>query len=216
MNKNLIIAILVIVIIGIAAFMVFSHNGTTDSKINTQMNMLSGSSLQNGEQIQFELKDEKGNALSGQMVDIGFTDGAGNNETFKIVTDANGKGYLEIENEDAGSHNFTAVYAGNGNYSGSTLTETITIEDSSSDDDSDTDSDESYDSSTANSNQTSDSGSSSSNTSEDYYDQGYNLKYDDETGLYYDADGKVRGGQADGMSIDEIKKNGGDPYKGIN
>ena len=209
MNKNLIIAILVIVIIGIAAFMVFSHQGTTDNKINTEMDMLSAASLENGDKLEFQLKDEKGNMLSGQMVDIIFTDGAGNNETYKIVTDTNGKGYLEIENEDVGSHDFTATYAGNGNYSGSTLKEKITIVDDGSDDSS-SDSDDSYDSSTANSDQQSNSNSSGNSSSDD---NGYNLKYDEETGLYYDADGIVRGGQCDGMSIDQIKKNGGDPFK---
>ena len=147
MNKNLIIAILIIVIVGIAAFMVFSHPGTTGNKANTQMNMLSAASLQNGDQIEFQLKDDKGNLLSGQMVEIQFSDGAGNNETFKVITDTNGKGYLVLEDESAGSHDFTATYAGNGNYSGSTLKETITI----SDGDSNSDANDSYNSSTANS-----------------------------------------------------------------
>ena len=121
MNKNLIIAILIIVIVGIAAFMVFSHPGTTGNKVNTQMNMLSAASLQNGDQIEFQLKDDKGNLLSGQMVELQFSDGAGNNETFKVITDTNGKGYLVLEDESAGSHDFTATYAGNGNYSGDAL-----------------------------------------------------------------------------------------------
>ena len=183
MNKNLIIAILIIVIVGIAAFMVFSHPGTTGNKANTQMNMLSAASLQNGDQIEFQLKDDKGNLLSGQMVEIQFSDGAGNNETFKVITDTNGKGYLVLEDESAGSHDFTATYAGNGNYSGSTLKETITISDGDS------------------------SNSTDSNSTDN------TLNYDKESGLYYDSNGIVQGGQCDGMSIDDIRKNGGDPFK---
>lgn len=143
MNKNLIIAILIIVIVGIAAFMVFSHQGTTDGKLNTQISMLSGTSLQNGDQIEFQLKDDKGNLLSGQTVELGFTDDSGNNETFKVVTDSNGKGYLDIDNEGAGTHDFTATYAGNGTYNGCSIKETITINDGGSDDDSDSSTDDS-------------------------------------------------------------------------
>lgn len=205
MNKNLIIAILIIVIVGIAAFMVFSHPGTTGNKVNTQMNMLSAASLQNGDQIEFQLKDDKGNLLSGQMVEIQFSDGAGNNETFKVVTDTNGKGYLVLEDESAGSHDFTATYAGNGNYSGSTLKETITITEG----DSDSDANDSYNSSTANS----DTPSNSSSNSTDSNSTDNTLNYDKESGLYYDSNGIVQGGQCDGMSIDDIRKNGGDPFK---
>ena len=205
MNKNLIIAILIIVIVGIAAFMVFSHPGTTGNKVNTQMNMLSAASLQNGDQIEFQLKDDKGNLLSGQMVEIQFSDGAGNNETFKVVTDTNGKGYLVLEDESAGSHDFTATYAGNGNYSGSTLKETITITEG----DSDSDAGDSYNSSTANS----DTPSNSSSNSTDSNSTDNTLNYDKESGLYYDSHGIVQGGQCDGMSIDDIRKNGGDPFK---
>lgn len=205
MNKNLIIAILVIVIVGIAAFMVFSHPGTTGNKVNTQMNMLSAASLQNGDQIEFQLKDDKGNLLSGQMVELQFSDGAGNNETFKVITDTNGKGYLVLEDESAGSHDFTATYAGNGNYSGSTLKETITITSG----DSDSNTDDSYNSSTANS----DTPTNSSSNSTDSNSTDNTLNYDKESGLYYDSNGIVQGGQCDGMSIDDIRKNGGDPFK---
>lgn len=205
MNKNLIIAILVIVIVGIAAFMVFSHPGTTGNKVNTQMNMLSAASLQNGDQIEFQLKDDKGNLLSGQMVELQFSDGAGNNETFKVITDTNGKGYLVLEDESAGSHDFTATYAGNGNYSGSTLKETITITSG----DSDSNADDSYNSSTANS----DTPTNSSSNSTDSNSTDNTLNYDKESGLYYDSNGIVQGGQCDGMSIDDIRKNGGDPFK---
>lgn len=205
MNKNLIIAILVIVIVGIAAFMVFSHPGTTGNKVNTQMNMLSAASLQNGDQIEFQLKDDKGNLLSGQMVELQFSDGAGNNETFKVITDTNGKGYLVLEDESAGSHDFTATYAGNGNYSGSTLKETITITSG----DSDSNADDSYNSSTANSDTPTNSSSNSTNSNS----TDNTLNYDKESGLYYDSNGIVQGGQCDGMSIDDIRKNGGDPFK---
>lgn len=205
MNKNLIIAILIIVIVGIAAFMVFSHPGTTGNKVNTQMNMLSAASLQNGDQIEFQLKDDKGNLLSGQMVELQFSDGAGNNETFKVITDTNGKGYLVLEDESAGSHDFTATYAGNGNYSGSTLKETITITSG----DSDSNADDSYNSSTANS----DTPTNSSSNSTDSNSTDNTLNYDKESGLYYDSNGIVQGGQCDGMSIDDIRKNGGDPFK---
>ena len=117
----------------------------------------------------------------------------------------NGKGYLVLEDESAGSHDFTATYAGNGNYSGSTLKETITITEG----DSDSDAGDSYNSSTANS----DTPSNSSSNSTDSNSTDNTLNYDKESGLYYDSNGIVQGGQCDGMSIDDIRKNGGDPFK---
>ena len=155
--------------------------------------------------MESHLTGDKRNVLSGQMDELQFRAGTGKNETFKLITDTNGKGYLVLEDESAGSHDFTATYAGNGNYSGSTLKETITI----SDGDSNSDANDSYNSSTANS----DTPTNSSSNSTDSNSTDNTLNYDKESGLYYDSNGIVQGGQCDGMSIDDIRKNGGDPFK---
>ena len=92
MNKNIIIAILVVIIIAGAAFFMF---GQSNGKTGTQINFLSEKTLQNGEQIQFELKDAQGKAIASQPVNITF-----NNEKYQVTTDENGKGYLTVDGEN--------------------------------------------------------------------------------------------------------------------
>ena len=126
MNKNIIIAILVVIIIaGICAFMFAHPTGKTD----TQINFLNKGTLQNGEQVQFELKDSQGNALSGQTIDITYNA----KEKYSITTDQNGKGYLTINGEAAGTYDIEAKYAGNDKYAASTAKTTITITDEAAD-----------------------------------------------------------------------------------
>ena len=121
MNKNLIIAILVVIIIAAGAALMFGQNG----KAETQINFLSNDTLQNGEQVQFQLNDTKGNALSGQTVNITFN----GTEKYSITTDQNGKGYFTISGEDAGSYDIVTDYAGDDKYNGCTAKVTITITD---------------------------------------------------------------------------------------
>ena len=96
MNKNIIIAILVVIIIAVGAAFVAGQYG----KINTQINFINNETFQNGEQVVFELKDAQGNALSGKIVNITYN----KNETYSMTTDQNGKGYLTISGEAAGKY----------------------------------------------------------------------------------------------------------------
>ena len=119
MNKNIIIAILVVIIIAAGAVLAFGQFGKTDTKIN----ILSENTLQNGEQVQFELKDSQGNAIAGQNVSITYN----GNEKYSIITDSDGKGYLLISGEDGGKYDILIEYKGNDKYNGCTADETITI-----------------------------------------------------------------------------------------
>lgn len=71
MNKNIIIAILVVIIIAVVGFAVFG-SGMGNGKTNMQINFLSENTLQNGEQIQIELKDTQGNALANEIVNFTY------------------------------------------------------------------------------------------------------------------------------------------------
>ena len=54
MNKNILIAILIVIIIALgAAFALGQFNGKT----NTQIDIKNNETFQNGEQVQFQLKD---------------------------------------------------------------------------------------------------------------------------------------------------------------
>lgn len=187
MNKNIIIAILVVIIIAGAAFFMF---GQSNGKTGTQINFLSEKTLQNGEQIQFELKDAQGKAIASQPVNITF-----NNEKYQVTTDENGKGYLTVDGENPGSYEVTVDYAGNDKYNGCTGKVTITITDGTADNPAS----ETNNNATANTN-------ANGKTS--------GLHYDSKYGLYYDDNGKVHNakGQLNDMDIENARKwidNGG-------
>lgn len=203
MNKNIIIAILIVIIIAVVGAFVFSQQAnTTDGKINTQINFLSQTTLQNGDQVQFELKDAQGALIAGQTITISYDDGSGNIQKYSINTDQNGKGFLTISGEDAGDYVVTVDYNGSDKYNGCSAKQTITVEDGTSD------AEETVsENSTANtvmynndssSDDTSSSSEASSGSSQSYYDADLNV--------YYDSNGKVIGGQEPGASIYDLRE----------
>lgn len=206
MNKNIIIAILIIIIIAVVGAFVFSQqHQAQDGKANTQINFLSQTTLKNGDQVQFELKDAKGAVIVGQTVTISYDDGSGNIQNFAINTDQNGKGYLTISGENPGKYNVTVNFAGNDKYNACTAKQSITIEEGTSN------AEETVsENSTANTVMYSNNGSSSSSSaessgtpSEAYYDADLNV--------YYDSNGKVIGGQDPGASIYELRERYNNP-----
>lgn len=207
MNRNLIIALIAIVVIIAAALFIFSQPATTttDGKINTQINFLSKSTLQNGEQVQFELKDTSGKAIAGQNVTIAYDDGSGNVQNYKIITDQNGKGYLAIQGEAAGKYDITVTYGGNDQYNGCTGKMTITVEDGTTS----TQSTETESNSTANTvmynNDTTASQSTDTSQQQASQSQVHQTYYDAELNVYYDENGIVIGGQEPGVSIYELR-----------
>lgn len=194
MNKNIIIAILVVIIIAVVAAFVFTQPATTtDGKLNTQINFLSENTLKNGDQIQFELKDAKGNAVTGQIVNITY-----NNEKYSVVTDNSGKAFLTIAGEDPGKYDVTVDYNGTDKYNGCTAKTTVTVEEGTS---------TAAANSTANStastsayNNATSTGSGQQSTSSQSY-------YDAELNEYYDSNGKIIGGQNAGASIYDVRNN---------
>lgn len=184
MNKNIIIAILVVIIIAVAAFALFGNQQQPAGKVATQISFLSNDTLQNGEQVQFQLKDAKGNALAGENVNITFN----NKEKYSINTDKDGKGYLTIKDEEAGTYDITVDYAGNGTYDGCSAKVTITVEEGEAD----TPAEETEATASANSGT---NGSSSTN-----------LTYDSENDYYVDDNGIIHapGTIYDGMTVDEF------------
>lgn len=204
MNRNILIAILIVVIIAAVGAFVFSQQqtATQDGKINTQISFLSETTLQNGDQVQFELKDAQGALIAGQTVTISYDDGSGYVQKYSINTDENGKGFLTISGEDAGNYDITVDYNGSDKYNGCSAKQTITVEDGTSD------AEETVsENSTANTvmyNNNTDSGDESSSTSSQSY-------YDADLNVYYDSNGKVIGGQDPGASIYDLRERYNNP-----
>lgn len=207
MNKNIIIAILIIIIIAIVGFFVLQPQPTTtDGKLNTQLHFLSESTIKNGDTVQFELKDATGAAIVAAPVKISYLHD-GKNETYSIVTDSQGKGYLVINGEEAGSYDVTVDFAGDAKHNPCSAKQTITIEKQSSDKNTTTERQQETESNaTANTVKYNNVDSSSSESSEsttydptkEYVSQ---LYYDEELGVYYDDFGTIHGGEYDGDEI---------------
>ncbi len=194
MNKNIIIAILVVVIIAAAAALFFAH---PSDKLETQLNFVSDDTLQNGEQIQIQLNDSQGKALSGKTVNVTFND-----EKYSVTTDQNGKVYITISGEDPGSYDVVADFAGDDKYNACTAKATVTLTDDQADDEVEQTDVES----TAN---TYTNGTDNNNGTDPTGGWTYNSEY----GVWVDANGIVRSGQGDGMTLEEYIKwvNGDDP-----
>ena len=213
MNKNIIIAILVVIIIaGIGAFMFTHSNG----KMDTQINFLNTkNTFQNGEQVQFELKDSQGKAISGQIIDITYN----TKEKYSLTTDQNGKGYLTINGEAAGKYDIEVKYAGNDKYAGSTAKETITVTNDEADSPaSQTDTSATADTNQYNNNQNTNDGSSSgssssssgqglNNTQDNPFPGSAGTHYLEQSGLWVrDSDNVIidsNNGEGIGLTVDE-------------
>lgn len=196
MNRKIIIALIIIVLIALAGLLVFSSGIKSD----TQITFLNGNNLKNGDQVQFELKDSQGNVLDNQNIEITF--GAnGENETFTITTDSQGRGGLLLNEQADGKYNISVSYAGDDKHNGCSANTTIIIGDGSSET-----SNNSASSSEASSQAASDS-SSYSSTSSSSSGSSSDLNYDSELNEYYDSNGRIVGGQNDGASYEYVKNN---------
>ena len=187
-NRNAIIAILIIIIVVVVA--VFALNpGLTSGKTNTQINFLGGDTVQDGDKIEFELKDQQGTALANQNVTITYE-----SQNFNVVTDSQGKAYLELVNQKPGEHTIKVTFNETDKYNGCTAEKTVKLEDDGTN--------ETVPSSakTTDSNSSSTSSSSSASSS-----NGATLYYDTELNVYYDSNGRVIGGQSDGAYIGDLR-----------
>lgn len=207
MNKNVIIAILIIIIIAVVGIFGF---GLLDGKTGTQINFVNGDHIKNGESVTHshllfhrfnsedhikngesvtvELKDSNGKAITNQIVNFTYNE---NNtaEKFSVYTDSQGKAYLNFAGEKEGQYEITASYGGNDTLKPCTASQKITVV-------------------KGNGTETPTESNSTASTME------YNKKsegstqtyYDAELGLYYDGNGKVIGGQHDGANIYELRE----------
>lgn len=199
-NRNLIIVVIFVVLVVLLGAFAFTHTQTKqDTKVNTEITFLSKNTLKNGEAVQFELKEKDGNAIPGQNITICFLEN-GENQTYSIVTDGEGKGSLVLNNEMPGSYEVTVSYNGTATYKECSASQTITIEEGVSETQSDDSSSESGSSQPVQTNSSAGTSLYNGNSSSQgqlYYDSQYNF--------YYDDNGIIRGGQNDGYSADYIR-----------
>lgn len=173
MKRKIIIALIIIVLIILAGLISFS----TGVKSDTQITFLNNASLENGDQVEFELKDAQGNVLADQEVSITF-EGNGEKQNFTITTDSQGRGALVLNDEEDGNYTITVNYDGDEKHNGCSANQLITIGDAS---------------------KSSDSSQSTSYTS-------YSQKTTD-NGQSSNSNNVIQGGQNDGLDADYINNN---------
>ncbi|WP_407376774.1 hypothetical protein [Methanobrevibacter sp.] len=195
MNRKIIIALIVIVLIVLVGLVSFSQG----IKVDTQINFLSNTSLQNGDSVEFELVDAQGNKLSDQQIDIKFETSEGV-QNFTIKTDSQGKGSLVLNDQNDGNYTITVTYAGDNDHNNCSAREIITIGDVTSATASDAGGQTSSYTSDSSAAQTTDSSSSAQSSSSD-------LSYDSDLNVYYDSNGVIHGGQNDGANYNDVKNN---------
>lgn len=199
MNRNhvIIAAIILVLVVLVGIFAFVQPHTSQGGKENTQITFLSKENLKNGEAVEFELKDGQ-NPIAGQNITIKFVED-GENQTYSIITDNNGKGALVLNDEAPGSYDVTVSYNGTARYNGCSATQKITIEEGTAEtsDSSSTESSTSEPTQTNSSAGTSLYNGNSSSQGQLYYDSQYNF--------YYDNNGIIRGGQNDGYSADYIR-----------
>lgn len=196
MNRNSIIIIAIIAIIAIALGMfVFMQPHTSNGKIHTEIDFLSESTLKNGEAVEFVLRDEQNHVLANQSINIIFNEN-GENQTYSIFTDVDGKGSLVLNNEAPGDYDVYVTYNGTNRYDPCSAKVTVTVEEGTAEASS---SDVVYNETTP--------GNSSAGTAlyNGNSSSGSPLHYDAQYNFYYDDNGIIRGGQNDGYSAEYIR-----------
>ena len=195
MNRNYIIIIAIIAIIAIAlGIFAFTQTHTSTGKIHTEIDFLSESTLKNGEAVEFVLRDDQNHVLANQSVTIKFTED-GENQTYSIFTDVDGKGSLVLNNEATGDYDVYVTYNGTARYDACSVKTTVTVEEGVSE----VNSDVSFNESVPN-NSSAGTALYNGNSS-----AGSILHYDAQYGFYYDDNGIIRDGQFEGYSAEYIR-----------
>ena len=126
MDYNKIIYLLAVVFI-ILLIACFAVSNSIFAKQDTVINVISESSLSDGDYFSISLTDVDGNPLANQVVNITIVDATGGENHQQVTTDESGNGMLQLNGLTAGNYNMVVVYGGNRDYSGSNTTQALEI-----------------------------------------------------------------------------------------
>lgn len=101
------IAIVVVLIIAVGAFMFIQSNAH-----NTQVDVISNSTLKNGDNVQIVLKDEYRNVYPGEVVYIKILGDDGWGNTYEVTTDNEGEASVTLATYDNGNYTIHTNYNG--------------------------------------------------------------------------------------------------------
>lgn len=103
MNSNkIVIVVIILLIIAIGVFLFIQSNSH-----NTQVDVISNSTLKNGDSVEIVLKDEYRNVYPNEVVHIKILDDSGWADNYDVTTDNEGKASVAVsalENENYTIH----------------------------------------------------------------------------------------------------------------
>lgn len=127
--KNLVIICTIIILCAIVAAVAIVLNQSEEIQLNeeTQIKVLSNSSLYDGENVTVQLTTENGTALSNQAINVTVVDGDGNRNVQNLVTDGDGKASFTLSGLSAGEYSLECVFGGSEGYNPSNTTASLEI-----------------------------------------------------------------------------------------
>lgn len=105
--KTIIIAVIVILIIAVAAFAFIQANAH-----NTKVDVISNSTLKNGDVVQIVLNDEYRNVYPNEKVHIKILDDTGWAENYDVTTDDSGEASVLLQAYENGNYTIHTNYNG--------------------------------------------------------------------------------------------------------
>jgi hypothetical protein len=105
--KTIISIVIIILIIIIGAFLFIQANSH-----NTKVDVISNSSLKNGDKVQIVLTDEYRNVYPGESVHIKILDDSGWANNYDVVTDDQGEASVVLETYENGNYTIHTNYNG--------------------------------------------------------------------------------------------------------
>ena len=106
-SKTIISIVIIILIIIIGAFLFIQANSH-----NTKVDVISNSSLKNGDKVQIVLTDEYRNVYPGEKVQIKILDDSGWANYYDVVTDNSGEASVALSTLDNGNYTIHTNYNG--------------------------------------------------------------------------------------------------------
>lgn len=105
--KTIISIVIIILVILIGAFLFIQANSH-----NTKVDVISNSSLKNGDKVQIVLTDEYRNVYPGEKVQIKILDDSGWANYYDVVTDNSGEASVALSTLDNGNYTIHTNYNG--------------------------------------------------------------------------------------------------------
>ena len=106
-TRAITIAVIAVIIVAVASFAYISANSH-----NTKIEVLSNSTLKNGDVIEFVLTDDYRNVYPGETVDVKILDDSGWANKYQAVTDDDGKATVELITFENGNYTVHCNYNG--------------------------------------------------------------------------------------------------------